>query len=277
MPTIDLIVTRHGKKQPVDKRGYPGDAIDRSIPLSDEGKDQAYRIGESELCGKRYSRVIVVTSGFKRTRDTADAVLEGAGMDPAKLYEDPAHARFSTDNHLGFGGPGWVFPEGSPKFGDDLDTLRAHISYGLREHFLQREDAAHGQYPIMARHAAAVLRNIDQGVNELDVELMPDERGLLVVATHAHPIDAAAAWLTRAVRLTPLTGEEFPDCVYGVKLLEPYVPHAQGEFFSGTFSGDVLRLQIKGNTHTFPFSHGYRTTTAQGLLKLATRGVQRTA
>lgn len=278
MPTIDIIVTRHGKKQPTERRGYPGDAFDRSVSLSDEGKAQAYTIGESQLSGKQYSRVRVISSGFERTRETAHAVLEGAGIDPNVLYEDPAHARFSTDSHLGFGGPGWVFPEGTPKFGDAAEVLGPHIRYGLREHFLQREDAADGQYPIMARHTAAVARAFSTDVRELENGLTGSERGLLLITSHAHPVDAAAAYLSSALQLTPIVQREEGKSVYTVQLVEPYIPHLQGEFFSGEFSrgrNAEFELQIKGKTHTLPLAEIDRM--AAELPYLAAHAVQRAA
>ena len=278
MSIIDLIVSRHGKKQPTDRRGYPGDAFDRNVHLSDEGKAQAYAIGERLFSGKRYARVIVVTSGFQRTRETADAVLEGAGMDPNALYETPACARFWIDSHLGFGGPQWVFPEGTPKFGDVPELLGPHISYGLREHFLQREDAADGQYPIMARHAAAVAGTLSADVRELENGLTGSERGLLVVTSHAHPVDAAAAYLSAALQLTPIVQREEGKSVYTVQLAEPYTPHLQGEFFSGEFSRgrqSEFELQIKGKTYALPLAAIDRA--AAELPYLAAHAVQRAA
>ena len=75
-----ILLMRHGAVEYFDAAGYPYPNPD-DVCLTAEGMTQAHAVGRALAAdGVRIDRV--VTSGLARTRATAAAVLEAAGMDP---------------------------------------------------------------------------------------------------------------------------------------------------------------------------------------------------
>lgn len=91
LPTIKLL--RHGESEANTNELEPRDVGDHNIPLTERGQGQALAAGRA-LGREFFEGALVYASPYRRTRETLQGVLEGAGLDESAkqslaLYEDP--------------------------------------------------------------------------------------------------------------------------------------------------------------------------------------------
>jgi broad specificity phosphatase PhoE len=251
MKTIDVIATRHEKKASDIKPISVGDVIDREqVSLSLEGFADAGLLGHRELA-RDYDHIFILTSDFLRTKQTADSVLEGAGYDIGKLRDDSRRITFRTTDRIGLSGTNWSTPN-TPPFGTEQEVLDAHVNYLMANYFLERADQPGNpkNHPVMARSGAALLKGLADGIVDVAARLKPQQRGLVLIVTHAPIIDALAATYGNRLQLTPTTEKE----AYKVQVA-PFEAHNMGQYMKGTVAmNDDLEksyvpLEIKGKEH----------------------------
>jgi len=88
MLTIKLV--RHGESEANTGKVSSLDVGDPAIPLSARGRDQAREAGR--IIGRDFiDGALLYRSPYRRTRETLDGILEGAGAarDDLRIYEDP--------------------------------------------------------------------------------------------------------------------------------------------------------------------------------------------
>lgn len=274
MSEIDIIITRHGKKDKsvedgCKAQGIPfvaGGKIDRTqVGLSAEGAKEVEEIGRSELAGKTHDAIYVATSDFLRTHQTADAILRGAGYDPEEL-RNGRRISIATYDRIGLSGTDWKSVEDANgakvPFGDDQKVLDRYVNTILERYFLERADEPGNpnKRPVMARRGAALLEALANGVSEIPARLKFGQRGLVLLVTHAPTIDSFAS-----VASGNLTFEETDEHtldgndVYEVELA-PIEAHNQGQYIMGRVrtEGDYqldtspISLTIKGKEYVLP-------------------------
>jgi len=271
MPHIDIFVARHEKKdgdlekkfkEELKAKGevwMPGGTLDREqMCLSADGLKDAKALGQTLFGGKGYDAVSVCTSNFLRTKQTANAILEGAGFDVEKdLYGNSRRARFRTEDRLGLGGTNWEAPN-IPDFKKDLN---GYVSGVLDKYFLERADQPAGNpniWPVMARRSAALHDVLADGVEEMATRLKPQQRGLVMVITHCPTIDALAGVYTNALNWRATGTSQNGAQVYDVKLAQPVEAHDMGQYMIGSTLGEdrpqwtSVPLTIKGKEYSMP-------------------------
>lgn len=248
-----VIITRHEKREE-GRKGPAGGTEDRTqVGLSEEGKRNAYALGEQELAGKGIDRVVVITSGFLRTDQTAEGILQGAGFDVERdVYGRADRARIVRDSRLGLGGTTWGVP--GPKFSIEQEQLNRYVNHLLAGYWLEHENKPGNpeNYPVLALRSAAMLEALTSGLEELAVSLQPQQQGALIVVTHGPILDSLAVAYNSKLQTEPMreTTGEGRD-LFRVHL-EPIEAHNQGHYMKGTVSLETslanvhIPLAIKG-------------------------------
>ncbi|PIN86097.1 hypothetical protein COV19_06390 [Candidatus Woesearchaeota archaeon CG10_big_fil_rev_8_21_14_0_10_44_13] len=185
--SIDLLITRHGKKE--KKSVVAGSDDDKKVDLSQEGKVECYEIGKSVIGAyPHYSHIHAAKSEFLRTHRTVEMMLAGAKYN----INDSGLVTLAEKSSLGFAGVNWA-SEKLPPFSDDkIEVADKYREVLLLDFYRPRTDEPN--LPVMARFAYGVLDAVIEGVNE-EIERGSGKIGknaLVLVATHAPIIDAAA-------------------------------------------------------------------------------------
>lgn len=235
MSKVDILVTRHGKKAQRPAKDVPGGLADRTdVALSEDGMCEAESAGRTEFSRESYSGIVVVTSDFLRTNQTADAVLRGAGIDLEEVASRGMRYRRGTDSRMGLSGSHWTVP--GPKFGPTQDELDGYVRNILREHSLLREgdEGNESRHPVMAARGASIYEALAGGLYELGQQLRHDERGLLLVVTHASIVDAFATAFTGDLTFEDtLARTESGKQIYAVSLPD-ISAHNEGAYIRGS-------------------------------------------
>lgn len=273
MSEIDIIITRHGKKDPSVEadckvKGIPfvaGGDIDRTeVGLSTEGAKEVEEIGRTQLTGKTHDVIFVATSDFLRTDQTASAILRGAGYDPEEL-RDGRRASFERYDRIGLSGTNWKSVQDEKgetvPFGAEQTVLNRYVNTVLGRYFLERADQPGNpqRNPVMARRGAALLETLLRGVDDMNVRLKPQQRGLILIVTHAPTIDALSTVygdklefinVQEAARAGFLAREGAVRGTYMVHL-KPIDAHNEGQFMKGVMraNGFEIPLSIKGKDY----------------------------
>ena len=92
MPVDDLTIklVRHGESRSNVKQDHVWDVGDANIALTERGHEQAREAGK-ELGAAFLKDALIYASPYRRTQETLAGILEGAGIEAAKIrvYEDP--------------------------------------------------------------------------------------------------------------------------------------------------------------------------------------------
>lgn len=288
MSEIDIIITRHEKKDKsveadCKAKGtlfIAGGKIDRmQVGLSAEGVQDAEELGRRELADKTHDAIYVATSDFLRTQQTADAILRGAGYDPEEL-RDGRRMSIATYDRIGLSGTDWKSVEDASgakvPFGEDQKVLDMYVNTCLGRYFLERADRPGNpkRNPVMARRGAGLFEALVQGISEMPLRLKPQQRGLVLVVTHAPTIDAFASVATGSLKFEG-TGENIDGkLVYKVELT-PVEAHNQGQYMRGHahIGLDTISLGVKGKEVLLPV--GYFRLIAGAFKAVSYRGIQR--
>ena len=261
---VDIIVTRHEKKDKQPKPKNPGDEIDREqVGLSADGIKDAQAMGQRELRGP-YSRVYAVTSNFLRTRQTAKAILEGAGFNVEKeIFGNSRIATVKNLDKLGLGGTVWEGTPGVTEFSYEQKPLDLCVNSLMQHYFLERANEPldnPNRWPVMARRGAELFNAVADGLDDLAVTLKHGERGLCLVVTHAPTIDSLATVYAKKLEFFDTQRRDSTDKeMYEVNLTSPFEAHNQGAYMRGDTRLDGLNdshltLKIKGEEHTMSVS-----------------------
>jgi hypothetical protein len=232
MALTEIILTRHGKK--VKSKDIPN----IECPLSEEGLKESFEMGQSVL-ERDYDLITVIHSPYVRTRQTAEQILAGAG------YDLNAEG-IGIIERSGIGMiEGVDYTKGLPPFGDS-ELLDEFVRAILTKCYFKHEDKTK---PVMAGHASAMLDSIDMGIGMQKDSLTKDQKGLLLIVSHAAILDSGLAVALDALK-THIEGKE------GYVTLGDFPgAHQQGEFSTGKAEymkdGTVrYAFDVKGRTVT---------------------------
>ncbi len=251
MKQVYVVIARHEQKEGSIKPELLGHAIDRTVVfLSGKGRKNAYELGGKEFSGKDISKLVVVTSDFIITQQTADAILEGAGYDPEELRGRADVARFLTDSRIGLSGSVWKDIPGIPGYGEEPEQLNPFINGLLGSYSLPDVDDPYNakRMPVMAQKAVGVADGLLRGLEDLSESLRDDQKGAVLVVTHVPPLDAFAAFYDDHMQFVD-TGETRSDGrkVYHVGVVPPVKAHIEGQYMNGVATFGKIHGQ--GSVH----------------------------
>jgi broad specificity phosphatase PhoE len=176
--SIDILVTRHGKKDP--KPSINGSEEDRqTIDLSPEGRKKCYDEGKNKI-SPDYDLVHVITSDFLRAISTAEEMLKGAGYD----ISDPNKVIVEINPNINIGrGVDWFAPE-IPNW--NKLPQNEYIMRMFSELYKPHENRP--DLPSMAGYAYDLL---DATIRAVEGQIKRNPcKGFVLITTHATIIDA---------------------------------------------------------------------------------------
>lgn len=183
MKTADVIIMRHGPKEVIVPKPRPGDIIDKvTVGLSEEGKAQIRDIGH-KILAPDYSKIMVVTSDFRRTAETAIEALKGAG------YQDLGNVFFKQDAGIGMDSQMDTSGGGTLQYGDKGDALNKYVHDLITNFYFRQRDGNPKNLLEMVLYSRAMLENISGRIQTVGNVLKENEKGLILIVSHGGLIE----------------------------------------------------------------------------------------
>ncbi|WP_132259643.1 histidine phosphatase family protein [Paucimonas lemoignei] len=189
----------------------PHEAGDAKIGLSDAGRQQALQAGQ--LLGHDFvSNALVYCSPYQRTRDTLQAILQGANLQqPKKTYEDP-RLREVERGYQEEGAQfelrkihGWFYYRhaGGESPADVYDRISSFLESMMRQ--VQRKEA---EQVMIVTHGMVircfVMRFLHLTVEQFESLENPDNCDVITIAHKEHiqdPLFSCGRWAVAGMRL----------------------------------------------------------------------------
>lgn len=85
-----IVLVRHGESRANTGEANPQRVGDPTVELTERGQEQARQVGAA-LGAELVRSALVYVSPYRRTRQTLEGILQGAGVEPAavRVFEDP--------------------------------------------------------------------------------------------------------------------------------------------------------------------------------------------
>lgn len=239
-----------------EEQPHPGDQRDQRLPLSIEGKKNARKTGAQLIPGD-YNIYVVDRSTLVRTTETAQWMLDGAGIDPDdgnRVIWQPEDPDIGLANGFDFG-----YPEPElPKYAATLPRADDYVAAILERFWMPKKGddyrlVVEGRElvrPVMSRVAAALVGNRITAIETYLSEVQKGTKVFHLQATHAPIIDALDAAFFRTVTYSSHDG------VDRVSLDREKWPghYAMGSNLRGSLDADASRTWF--NVQGQPFRDG---------------------
>jgi broad specificity phosphatase PhoE len=124
-PLPDVVLVRHGETEWTLSRQHTGNT---DIPLTDEGRDQAERLGRVlARSGERFTRVL--SSPLSRALDTCRLALPGAAVEVRDELREWDYGDYEgrTSADIRTSAPGWLLWTDGVPGGETIDQVTARV------------------------------------------------------------------------------------------------------------------------------------------------------
>lgn len=192
LPTIKLV--RHGESEANTNHRDPLDVGDPNISLTARGRTQAVDAGRT-LGSVMFERSLIYTSPYRRTRQTLDGILEGAGIDEARrkslaIYEDPRlreveHGYYDVEDQAELRQThGWFYYRfrGGESPADCFDRTSSFLESLMRQ--IERKNAEHA---LVVSHGLTircfVMRFLHLSVDQFDSMANPGNCDIITIGS----------------------------------------------------------------------------------------------